>query len=217
MRKTLICIVMSGVVGSVSAAQAEEVVIAAFGDSLTQGFGLPVEDGFVPQMQRWLDGQGAEARLINAGVSGDTTAGGLARIGWTLSDDVDAMILALGANDVLRGLDPAKAKSNLEGILKAAQSAEVDVLLVGIQAGGNYGADYKAQFDAIYPDLAATYEVSYAESFFVGLMQDGALPPLSALLPMLQSDGLHPNATGVAEIVKGLGPHVLELVGNAQN
>ena len=95
MRKTLICIVMSGVVGSVSAAQAEEVVIAAFGDSLTQGFGLPVEDGFVPQMQRWLDGQGAEARLINAGVSGDTTAGGLARIGWTLSDDVDAMILSL--------------------------------------------------------------------------------------------------------------------------
>lgn len=198
-------------------AQAEEVVIAAFGDSLTQGFGLPADQGFVPQMQQWLTDQGAEVRLINAGVSGDTTAGGLARIDWTLSDTVDGMILALGANDILRGFDPAQAKSNLEGIINAAQAADVKVLLVGMQAGGNYGADYKAQFDAIYPDLAAAYEVSYAESFFVGLMEQGALPPLSDLLPLLQADGLHPNADGVAQIVQGLGPHMLELVQKAKD
>ena len=217
MRKVLIGIVMSGVICSAGMAQADEVVIAAFGDSLTQGFGLPEEDGFVPQMQRWLDGQGADVRLINAGVSGDTTAGGLARIGWTLSDNVDGMILALGANDILRGLDPAQAKTNLEGIIQAAQGAEVDVLLVGMQAGANYGAAYKAQFDALYPDLAARYSISYAESFFIGLMQDGTLPPLSALLPLLQSDGLHPNAQGVARIVEGLGPHVLQLAQTVQD
>lgn len=217
MRKVLISIVMSSVINSAAVAQAEQVVIAAFGDSLTQGFGLPVDDGFVPQMQRWLEGQGADVRLINAGVSGDTTAGGLARVGWTLSDEVDGMILALGANDILRGLDPAQAKINLDGIIQAAQGAEVDVLLVGMQAGANYGADYKAQFDAIYPDLAVRYSVSYAQSFFVGLMEDGALPPLAELLPLLQSDGLHPNAQGVAKIVEGLGPQVLQLVQRVQN
>ncbi len=205
MRKALFGIVMICATG----AQAEEVVIVAFGDSLTQGFGLPAEDGFVPQMQRWLEGQGAEVRLINAGVSGDTTAGGLARINWTLTPEVDGMILALGANDVLRGLDPGQAKANLSGIMDAAQGAEVDLLLVGMQAGSNFGAAYKVQFDAIYPDLAQTYQVAYAESFFAGLMQDGVLPPLNDLLPMLQADGLHPNAAGVARIVEGLGPQVL--------
>jgi len=211
MRKAIIAIVVS----YAGMAQAEEVVIAALGDSLTQGYGLAVEEGFVPQLQRWLDGAGAEVRLINAGVSGDTTAGGLARVDWTLTPEVGGMIVALGANDILRGLDPVAARKNLEGILQGAQNAQVEVLLVGMQANGNYGAEYKQQFDAIYPELAETYEVLYADSFFVGLMQDGVLPQLSDLLPLLQADGLHPNATGVAQIVEGLGPQVLELAQQA--
>ena len=146
MRKTLMCIVT----GLPSLGCADEIVIAALGDSLTQGFGLVQEDGFVPQMQTWLSRQGIDARLINAGVSGDTTAGGLSRVAWTLTPEVDAMIVALGGNDFLRGFAPDVSRANLEGILQAADAAEVEVLLVGMQAPGNYGPDYKLAFDAIY-------------------------------------------------------------------
>ncbi|MEM6304975.1 MAG: arylesterase [Pseudomonadota bacterium] len=198
------------------AAQADEVVIAALGDSLTQGFGLPVQEGFVPQLQGWLEAQGLEARVINAGVSGDTTAGGLARVGWTLTPEVDAMIVALGGNDLLRGLDPAQARANIAGILETAAAQEVEVLLVGMQAPGNYGEDYKTAFDALYPDLAAEFDVLHAESFFVGLMQDGVMPALDQMQPFLQSDGIHPNATGVTRIVEGLGPHVARLIEAAE-
>ena len=211
MRKALIgfAMVYAGTV------QADQLVIAAFGDSLTQGFGLPVEQGFVPQLQGWLDAQDADVRLINAGVSGDTTAGGRARVGWTLTPEVDAVIVALGANDVLRGLAPEEARANIAGILEAAAAQEVEVLLVGMQAPGNFGAAYKAAFDWLYPALAAEFGVLHVESFFVGLMQDGALPEPAALQPYLQTDGLHPNAEGVAKIVEGLGPHVLALVEKA--
>lgn len=193
-------------------AQADEIVITAFGDSLTQGYGLPVDDGFVPQLQAWLDAKGADVRIVNAGVSGDTTAGGLARVAWTLTPDVDGMIVALGGNDLLRGLDPAQARGNIDGILQAADTAQVRVLLVGMQAPGNFGADYKARFDAIYPDLAAQYGTLFVESFFKGLMADGTLPDPAALRTFLQSDGIHPNAEGVARIVEGIGPAVLTLV-----
>ncbi len=199
-----------------SSAQADQIVVAALGDSLTQGYGLPAEQGFVPQLQRWLDAEGADVRLINAGVSGDTTAGGLARVGWTLSDDVDAMIVVLGGNDVLRGLPPEQARENIAGILQAAATQEVEVLLVGMQAPGNFGAAYKAAFDGLYPDLAAEYGALHAESFFVGLREGEALPSPAELQPFLQSDGLHPNAEGVARIVNGLGPHVLRLVEAAE-
>lgn len=203
------------VLGWASAAQAEEVVIAALGDSLTQGFGLPVEQGFVPQLQAWLDAQGAEVRLVNAGVSGDTTAGGLARVGWTLTPDVDAMIVALGGNDLLRGLDPAQARGNIDGIMQAAADAQVEVLLVGMQAPGNYGPEYKAQFDAIYPELADTYASLYLESFFAGLRGESETLDPQALRPFIQADGIHPNAEGVTKIVEGMGPAVLELVKRA--
>ena len=208
MRKVLIGVAALWAAG----AQAEELVIAALGDSLTQGFGLPVEAGFVPQLQGWLDGQGAQVRLINAGVSGDTTAGGLARVGWTLTPDVDAMIVALGGNDLLRGLDPAEARRNIEGILQAAQEAGVEVLLVGMQAPGNFGADYKAQFDAIYPEVADEFGALHLESFFAGWMQDGVVPAPADLQPYLQADGIHPNADGVVRIVQGIGPSVLALI-----
>ncbi|MDC0738970.1 arylesterase [Cognatishimia sp. SS12] len=189
-------------------AQAEEITLVAMGDSLTQGYGLPQGEGFVPQLDAWLKAQGAEVRVINAGVSGDTTAGGLARVNWTLTEEVDAMIVALGGNDMLRGVDPAHSRDNLAGILSAADAAEVEVLLVGMQAPGNYGPDYKAAFDGMYPALAEVYGTLYAPSFLAGL---GTLDPAEAQ-GMLQADGLHPNAKGVAKIVEALGPQVLALL-----
>ena len=188
-------------------AVAEPVTIAALGDSLTQGYGLPPYEGLVPPLQRWLDGNGAGVRLINAGVSGDTTAGGLARVGWTLSDEVDALIVALGGNDVLRGIPPDEARSNLSGILSAAAERDVPVLLVGVSAPGNYGPDYKAAFEAIYPDLAEEYGALLYPDFLSGITDDTE----RALAEWMQSDGLHPNAAGVARIVDGIGPIVMEL------
>lgn len=208
MRKALAGILMV----CASVAQAEEVVIAALGDSLTQGYGLPQADGFVPQLQGWLDDHGADVRLINAGVSGDTTAGGLARVGWTLEPEVDAMIVALGGNDLLRGLAPAQARSNIDGILQAAETAQVEVLLIGMQAPGNFGPDYKAEFDAIYPELAAAYGTGYLDSFFAGLMTEGNQADPVALREWFQADGIHPNAKGVARIVEAIGPQVLTLI-----
>ncbi len=191
---------------------AEPVVIAALGDSLTQGYGLPAEDGLVPQLQTWLDQNGAEVTLINAGVSGDTTAGGLSRVGWTLTPDVDGMIVALGGNDLLRGLDPAVSRANIDGILNAAQAADVEVLLVGMTAPGNYGPDYKSSFDALYPELAEQYEAEFLSSFFAGLAVDGKLPELSQAQSFFQPDGVHPNKEGVARIVMAMGPKVLDLI-----
>lgn len=195
------------------AAYGEEVVIAALGDSLTQGFGLPQEQGFVPQLQSWLIQEGVDARLINAGVSGDTTAGGLSRVEWTLTPDVDAMIVALGGNDFLRGLDPASSRANLDGILAAAENAQVDVLLVGMTAPGNFGPDYKEQFDMIYPELSAQYGTLYAPNFFAGLQVAGGDP--SSVRVFMQPDGIHPNAEGVSKIVEALGPFVAELAERA--
>ncbi|WP_371732275.1 arylesterase [Ruegeria sp. HKCCA6837] len=193
-------------------ATAEQVVIAALGDSLTQGYGLVEEDGFVPQLDRWLRAQGADVQMINAGVSGDTTAGGAARVEWTLTPDVDGMIVALGGNDLLRGIDPAVSRANLREILEVARDGGVDVLLIGMQAPGNYGKDYKQAFDAMYPELAQDYGVLFASSFFEGLTAEG---DPGAVSQFMQADGIHPNADGVARIVDALGPSVLELVGQA--
>lgn len=198
----------------VSPLAAEPITIAALGDSLTQGYGLPPEEGFVPQLQSWLDASGAEVVLVNAGVSGDTTAGGLSRVAWTLTPDVDAMIVALGGNDLLRGIDPGAARANLEGILEAAKAAGVPVLLAGLPVPGNYGPDYKTAFEAIYPELAAEYGALHVADF---------LAPISAraadgepVADLMQADGLHPSAAGVALIVKALGPRVLELIDRAE-
>lgn len=189
-------------------ATAEPLTIAALGDSLTQGYGLAQPDGFVPQLEAWLLAQGADVVLINAGVSGDTTAGGASRVDWTLTPDVDAMIVALGGNDLLRGIAPEVARTNLETILRSAQAAKVEVLLVGLNAPGNYGPDYKSAFDAIYPELAAKYGALYAKNFLSGVTgADGR-----ATSSHMQADGIHPNAQGVARIVTVLGPDVLALI-----
>jgi acyl-CoA thioesterase-1 len=144
---------------------AEEITVVALGDSLTQGYGLVEEDGFVPQLQGWLQARGNDVVVENHGVSGDTTAGGLARIGWALGDHVDALIVALGGNDLLRGLPPEASRANLDGILAEAEARGLPVLLIGLEAPGNYGPEYKAAFDGMYPELATAYDALLVESF----------------------------------------------------
>ena len=198
----------------VGAAHAEPVTIAALGDSLTAGYGLPNGDGFVPQMQAWLDANGAEVTLLNAGVSGDTTAGGLSRTDWTLTPDVDGMLLALGGNDYLRGLDPALSRTNLDGILTKAAAADVDAMLIGLTAGANYGLDYKQAFDSMYADLADIHAVPLFPTFFAGLLS--AVGMTDGVSEFMQADGIHPNKDGVAAIVNAMGPAVLAFVQDLQ-
>ena len=199
---------------TVTAAQAQPVEILALGDSLTAGYGLREEDGFVANMQAWLDEQGLEAELVNAGVSGDTTAGGLSRVAWSLGDETDAIMVALGGNDLLRGLDPSVSRSNLEGILQVARDNGLEVLVVGMEAPGNYGPDYKAEFDAMYPELADEYGALYFPRFFEGLASVGETP--AELRDVMQPDGIHPNAEGVDLIVEAMGPAMAELVRRAE-
>lgn len=184
------------------------VTVAALGDSLTAGYGLPPEQGLVAQLQSWLDAHGAEVRLLNAGVSGDTTAGGLARLDWTLTPEVDALIVTLGGNDLLRGIDPGESRANLDAILHGAQARALPVLLIGLPAPPNFGPAYQSAFNAIYPALAARYGTLLVPDFFAPLSAEGP----AALARFLQADGLHPNAEGVARIVESLGPEVLKLV-----
>lgn len=191
--------------------------VAALGDSLTQGYGLPPEDGFVPQLERYLSEAGISATVLNAGVSGDTTAGGLSRIDWTLTPDVDALIVALGGNDLLRGIAPETARANLAGILDRASARGLPVLLIGLEAPSNYGPDYKAAFDAIYPDLAAEYDALHVESFLAPLIAATGGDRAAALARYMQPDGIHPNAAGVAVIVGAIGPAVAELVARARD
>ena len=189
-----------------SIASSEALTVAALGDSLTAGYGLPVEDGLVPNLEAWLEEAGLDVELVNAGVSGDTTAGGLSRVGWTLTPDVDAMIVALGGNDFLRGIDPASSRANLRGILEAAEEAGVDVFLVGILSTANFGADYQSEFNGMYVDLAAEFGVPLERNFFAGLIDGGT--PVEILERYMQADGIHPNAAGVDAIVAQLGPQI---------
>jgi len=192
---------------------AQPVTVAALGDSLTQGYGLQQGQGFVPQLQAWLDARGADTKVLNAGVSGDTTAGGLARIDWTLTPDVTALIVALGGNDVLRGVAPQVARANLDAILVRAVARGMPVLLIGIEAPGNYGPDYKAAFDAMYPELAAKHGALLVPSFLTALTE---VDRRAALAAYMQPDGIHPNAAGVARIVEAIGPSVIELIAVAR-
>lgn len=202
---------------SVGMAVAEgPVTVVALGDSLTAGYGLAEGEGLVPQLQAWLDGQGVAATVQNAGVSGDTTAGAAARLDWALGPEAQALMVTLGGNDMLRGLPPAEARANLDAILAAAGARGLPVLLVAMKAPANWGPDYKADFDAMYADLAAAHGALLAEDFFAGLAAAGADPADPASLARwMQPDGIHPNAEGVAEIVKALGPKVAELVARA--
>jgi acyl-CoA thioesterase I len=194
---------------------AEPVTIVALGDSLTAGYGLADQSqGLVPQMEAWLKARGADVVIENAGVSGDTTAGGLARVGWALGPDADAVIVTLGGNDMLRGLDPAGSKASLDGILQEAGARGLPVLLVAMKAPGNFGPEYKAAFDGMYAELATQSGSLLAEDFFAGLKAAGADPgDPASLAAFMQPDGIHPNPEGVKLIVEGLGPKVEELLG----
>lgn len=179
------------------------VKIVAFGDSLTAGFQLPPGDAFPAQLSRALAARGHSLELLNAGVSGDTTAAGLERFDWAIPAGTEAVILELGANDGLRGIDPAIARKNLEAIIARLKSRGIEVLLTGMRAPKNWGDDYAVTFDRMFPELAAAHGLILYPFFLDGIALDPALN---------LSDGLHPNAKGVAKIVEGIVPKVEELL-----
>lgn len=163
----------------------------------------------MPQLEAWLKGQGAKIKILNAGVSGDTTAGGVRRIDWTLQDDVDALIVALGGNDLLRGLSPVNSRENIDIILTKARAKGLPVLLIGLDVPGNFGGDYELAFEAIFPDMAAKHGTLLIKNFLGPLIKTDDI--LTAFLKYMQPDGLHPNAAGVTRIVEDIGPIVLDL------
>ncbi|SEW01826.1 acyl-CoA thioesterase-1 [Aliiroseovarius sediminilitoris] len=191
-------------------ARASDVTILAFGDSLTAGYGLPQQDGFVPQLEAWLNDRGADATIINGGVSGDTTAGGAARLGWVLTDDIDVVLVALGANDMLRGTDPQTTYANLDAILSELSARDLPCLLIGMPGPANFGAEYKTEFEQVFKRLAQEHDIPLYPSFLAGLTD--AAGSANGALQYLQEDGLHPTAQGVSLIVDALGPVVLDIL-----
>jgi len=180
------------------------------GDSLTHGFGLSVEEGLVNQLTNWFSGAGLEVTFINGGVSGDTTAGGLERLSWSLTDDVSALVVALGSNDVLRGFAPETTKENLSAIIEISQSNKIPVLLIGTYAPGNYGEQYKLDFDAIFTDLVEEKNVAYIDSYLKPMLDD--VKNGKDVSYLLQADGLHPNPAGVKVIVEYISPQILRFL-----
>ena len=189
---------------------AERPTVLALGDSLTQGYGLAQDDGFVPQLMQWLGEHDTPAHINNAGVSGDNTAGGLARVEWSLTEDVDAMIVALGSNDMLRGISPDDIYRNMESILKIGQQRGLRLMIIGVRASGNFGPIYKQDFDAIFPKLANTYHAEYAVHFFENLLDP--TQPSQPAIKYLQGDRMHPNKKGVRKAVETIGPIVQQLI-----
>lgn len=181
----------------------EPVRIVAFGDSLTAGYMLAQSDAFPAQLERRLRERGANVQILNAGVSGDTTAGGLARVDWSIPDGTDAVIVELGANDALRGLDPAKARQNLRRIVERLKARGIDVLIAGMMAPGNLGEAYATEFNAIFPELAKEQGVLFYPFFLQGVAMRSKLN---------LGDGIHPNTDGVKVIVDGIVPKVEELI-----
>ncbi|MGV8997743.1 MAG: arylesterase [Parvibaculaceae bacterium] len=179
-------------------------VVVAFGDSLTAGYQLGPDEGFVPQLQKALRAKGyMQVEVRNAGVSGDTTSGGLSRLDWSVGSETDAVILELGANDALRGIDPMLTRQNLEQMIRTLQARHIRVLLVGMLSPPNMGADYSKSFNPIYPDLAREFDLDLYPFFLEGVAAHPALT-----LP----DGMHPNAKGIAVMVEGIMPKIENLI-----
>jgi acyl-CoA thioesterase-1 len=199
----ILTLAMAFIAGIYGTAVAAPVRILAFGDSLTAGYGLPEGDGFVPQLQQALQKMGREVTVINGGVSGDTSAGGLARLDWMLAEKPDAVILELGANDMLRGIDPDATRANLDQTIARIRQSGAKLLLVGMLAARNMGEEYRSRFDAIYPDLARKHDVPLYPFFLEGI---AAKPEFN------QQDGLHPTKDGVTVIVGNILPHVARLL-----
>ena len=180
-------------------AQAQPVRIVALGDSLTAGFGLAGSAAFPAQLERALKARGHAVAIQNAGVSGDTASGGAARVEWSVPDGTDGVILELGANDALRGVDPAVTRKNLEATIARLTERKIPVLLAGMYAPRNLGEDFAKRFDAIYPELAKKHGLVLYPFFLEGIAGDRALN---------QADGLHPTADGVSVIVRTILPTV---------
>jgi acyl-CoA thioesterase-1 len=193
--------------GSGVSAAERPVKIVVLGDSLSAGFGLPASAAFPARLADALKAKAIAATIANAGVSGDSASGGLGRLEWSVPDGTDAVILELGANDALRGLDPNLTKAALDTILRKLEDRRIAVLLAGMQAPRNMGPDYVRNFDAIYPALASTHPVVFYPFFLDGVAAD---PKLN------QGDGLHPNAAGVDAIVSRILPQVEELITRAR-
>lgn len=197
--------VLTGIVfpNAGGAVSAPAIRILALGDSLTAGYGLDSGDGFPAQLQRKLDSMGYDAQVLNAGVSGDTSAGGLARLDWALSDRPTHAIIELGANDGLRGLEPAAMRANLDAIIRRLRAADIAVLLTGMRAPPNFGTSYVTDFNRVFPELAEKHGVVFYPFFLTGV---AARPELNL------GDGIHPNRDGVAAIVDRIAPYVVRLL-----
>jgi acyl-CoA thioesterase-1 len=178
--------------------------VLAFGDSLTAGLGLPASEAFPARLAARLKAEGIDVKMVNAGVSGDTTTDGLARLDWALADKPEYVILALGANDALRGIDPQIVRANLDKMIVRIQATGAKILLLGMLAPANWGADYEHAFDRIYPELAQAHGLPLYPFFLEGVAMDPALN---------QADGLHPNERGVAIMVDRIAPLVAKLLG----
>jgi len=193
--------------GGVRAADDRPVKIVVLGDSLSAGLGLPADAAFPERLAQALKAKGIAATVANAGVSGDTASGGLGRLDWSVPDGTSAVIVELGANDALRGIDPRVTKAALDGILTKLRDRHIFVLLAGMQAPRNMGADYVQAFDAIYPALASAHRVVFYPFFLEGVATDAKLN---------QADGLHPTAAGVDVIVARILPLVEQLIAVAR-
>jgi acyl-CoA thioesterase I len=181
--------------------------IVMLGDSITAGLGLPAQDTLPVKLEQALKAKGHDVTIQNAGVSGDTSAGGLARLDWSVADGTDAVILELGANDALRGSDPKLAQQSLDAIITRLAARKIAVLLTGMLAPRNLGPDYARAFDPIYPALAAAHDVVFYPFILDGVAANPALN---------QGDGIHPNAAGVDAIVARLLPKAEQLIGRVR-
>ena len=186
-----------------TAAAADNLMIVAFGDSLTAGYGLAPDDVFSVRLEQALRARGIPAQVINAGLSGDTTAGGLSRIEWSLGNKPDLVILQLGGNDALRGMEPAVTRANLDAILGKITARGVAVVLAGMYAPPNMGDAYVREFNAIYPDLAKAHDVPLYPFFLEGV---------AAKQELNQNDGIHPNRRGVDVIVAQFAPVLAAII-----
>ncbi len=200
---------LAGIVAALPAqANGDTIKLVAFGDSLVAGYGLPARDSFPVRLEAALKAKGHNVSVVNAGVSGDTTAAGLARFDWAVPDDADAVILELGANDALRGITPEQTRKNLTAILTKLKDRKIPVLIAGMRAPANWGTDYQSTFDNIFPKLAETYNAILYPFFLDGVVLDAKLN---------QSDGMHPNRAGVDVIVSRILPTVRKLIEQARS
>jgi len=192
-----LCLILGVSAIPMQASAKEAIKLVGFGDSLMAAYNLQGDEGFPARLEAALRERGHDVSIIDAGVSGDTTSGGLARLDWSIPDGIDGVILELGANDALRGLPPEKTRENLEAMIARLQERGIAVLLAGMLAPPNMGGDYETSFNAIYPDLAAKYDLPIYPFFLDGVTGN----------PDLQlSDGMHPNASGINKMVENFTP-----------